>query len=460
MNLDVNYVWVGVVVTALAIARVWWIAWQRHRDPFHPAFILGAPCLGAYVLQPVALLYLEAPQTLRFLKPGQLEFVVLVNGLGVSALLWATVLRGGEKWERLLRSPPARQTLLDQRKLCIAALTLGALGVGAFAYGIANVGGFGEAYGRSYGGGYSTLGYVRDAYWLCLPAIALLLIAGGARPAYFLPVCLFASPLFIHGLLGARRGPTAAVLICLMVAYGLSRRWRPKLWQFGLILGATGLLMLVIVANRNVMHLGTTENRLERGIESYATRAGSSNEFIYGGGTIVAARSAEDYYWGGRYATVLFVRPIPRALWPSKYAFAERFFGIPNLEKAGANFGTGGDLLARNLGWQAPQGAAPGLIADLWLEFSWGALAVLFLIGLAYNRAWHYAVAGDAFWGVAYSLMAAFSFYLVAQTLEAMLFRFMLTAGMTMIAWFYTTGRLPRLRMASAATGRSAELRL
>ena len=53
---------------------------------------------------------------------------------------------------------------------------------------------------------------------------------------------------------------------------------------------------------------------------------------LYGAGAILHADALGAYGWGRRYAIVLFVRPIPRFLWPSKYDDAADFLGRPSIE--------------------------------------------------------------------------------------------------------------------------------
>lgn len=439
---DLLFVWAGLVVTGLFTARVCWMAWERYHDPFHPVFLLAAPCFAMYFLQPAYLLWTDPNSMLRLLSVEQMLFIVMINGVGIAALLGAAVMR--PKLPALSARAKAIAGKLDVKKLQRAAVILGSLGLGAFCLGVWTVGGLSEAYGRSYGGGYSRIGYLRDAYWLCLPAIAILFLIGKSKRSAYALIGLFSLPLLIHGILGARRGPTASLFICVVVAYGLSNIWRPRLWKFVGFMAALGALLLAIVANRGNLHLGMEEINLDRGLESYATKAGNSTEFVYGGATIISARESGSYFWGRRYATVIFVRPIPRFLWPSKYEFTAKFLGMRALDEAGANFGTAGALFYQHLGWKPPVGAAPGLIADLWIEFSYGTFLVLYAIGAAYRTAWRNAVSGNPFWMVGYSMMAAFSIYLIAQTLEAMLFRFLLTAGFTVFAWAFATGNLPQ----------------
>ena len=79
---------------------------------------------------------------------------------------------------------------------------------------LANVGGFGGAYGRAYGGVWADTGYIRDLLYLTITALVLLLAArtgGRLSRVDWLWIALFAGPWLIHGLLGARRGPTFMV---------------------------------------------------------------------------------------------------------------------------------------------------------------------------------------------------------------------------------------------------------
>jgi len=132
----------------------------------------------------------------------------------------------------------------------------------------------------------------------------------------------------------------------------------------------------------------------------------------------------------------VFIRPIPRQIWPTKYEDASRFFGIPNLEE---NMGTGGASMASTLGWQGAVGAAPGLIADMWIEFWWFSIVAMYAIGWTYGMAWQKMIIQGGLWIPLYTMMTALSAYLIFQTLEAMLFRFLFTAGASILIWKYAT---------------------
>jgi hypothetical protein len=87
--------------------------------------------------------------------------------------------------------------------------------------------------------------------------------------------------------------------------------------------------------------------------------------------------------------------------------------------------GTNIDMASSYVGWIGATGAAPGIVADMWLEFWWFSLAALFMIGVTYNRIWAKAVQSGGLWIIVYIVASILSVYLVMQTLEAMLFRFL-----------------------------------
>jgi hypothetical protein len=107
------------------------------------------------------------------------------------------------------------------------------------------------------------------------------------------------------------------------------------------------------------------------------------------------------------------------------------------------------DAFTHVLGWRGAFGAAPGIVADMWLEFAWGGLVALFLIGFLYGRAWSRCVKRGGLAVVVYGSLLCLSLYLVMQTLEAMAFRFLIMAVPSWIAWRFAAGA--RRRRASLA---------
>jgi hypothetical protein len=417
-------------------------AYKKSQDTFHPLLYLSLAIIAFYVYIPLQVITNDPQGVFSYLSKEQLEFVQTLNLLSAIAL-YLGVLKGGGKVNRLRYLNQQQAWLLSpviRKRVEQGAIFFGLLGLVAFLYTTFNVGGFVDAYSRSYGGGSAASGYIREAEFWTIPALLFIMVGHIHRPLSKLDwmwVILFSSPHLIQGFLGARRGPTAFILGGLIVGWYLIRYKRPTLIQILIGSFALGTLMLFLVANRGEIYIGSDfefrSSVLEyQGIE----QAHSGNEFIYGSGSIIDAKIRDKYFWGGRYATVVFIRPIPRQIWPTKYEDASRFFGIPNLDE---NMGTGGASMASTLGWQGAVGAAPGLIADMWIEFWWFSIVAMYAIGWTYGMAWQKMIIQGGLWIPLYTMMTALSAYLIFQTLEAMLFRFLFTAGASILIWKYAT---------------------
>lgn len=425
------------IATGVILLATIWISYRRSRDSLHPMIYLGLMLFYLYSYLPISLANQDAALLQTFLSAQQLEYVQLINLLGVLCICLG-VLVGSRK--AYFKASEQRNWIIPpicRKRLKRGALFCGGLAVLGFTYGIVQKGGLEVAYGRAYGGGWSASGYIREAFLLTVPALLWFMVSNLNQKMSLKDwgwVSLLATPLLIHGLLGARRGPTAMVLIAIAMSWYFIRFKRPQLRQ--VVAGglALGMLMLFLVSNRGNIYLGSDFQF--RDSSSYATSIGSSNEFIYGGGVIINVNATDNFLWGKRYFAILFIRPIPRSIWPTKYQDASRMLGIPNLEQ---NLGTGGDAFTYTLGWVGAVGSAPGIIADMWLEFWWFYLFALFTIGWFYGTAWRKAVVEGGLWVVVYTLLASLSVYLVMQTLEAMLFRFLLMSGAAWCIWKYAT---------------------
>jgi hypothetical protein len=423
-------------LTGLSVLALVVVAWAIYRDCFHPLVYFGPMLVFLYSFLPLYLSFTQREALRGYLADRDLVYVQIVNGLGAISLCLGILLGSAPAAGR---RPPAAWSPSDdvRRRLAGAAVSLGLVGLAAYVYMLANVGGFGGAYGRAYGGVWADSGYIRDLLYLTITALVLLLAAW-----------LFAGPWLLHGLLGARRGPTFMVLAAFGAGWYLMRFRRPRLSTTMLGGLSLGLLLLFLVAHRDQIYLGSDFD-FEQDAHAFAFEAEPGNEFIYGAGAILHADTSGDYWWGRRYATVLLVRPIPRFLWPAKYDDAAAMLGTPSIA---TNLGVGTEAFRENVGWSGPQGAAPGIVADMWIEFWWASLLALLFIGWCYGRVWFKTVILGGIWGVIYCLMFALSAFLVMQTLEAMLYRLLLLAVLALLAWRYAGGfatviKLPERRL-------------
>jgi hypothetical protein len=443
-------------LTGLSVLALVVVAWLVYRDCFHPLMYMG-PMLGfLYAFLPVYLGFTQREALRGYLDDGDLVYVQIVNGLGAVSLCLGVLL--GSAPAAGSRPGAAWTSSADfSRRLAGAAVALGFVGLAAYVFMLANSGGFAGAYGRAYGGVWAETGYIRDLLYLTITALVLLLAARGGRRLSGVDWCwiaLFAGPWLIHGLLGARRGPTFMVLAACGAGWYLMRARRPRLSTTLLCGLSLGLLLLFLVAHRDQIYLGSDFD-FEQDAHAFAFEAEPGNEFIYGAGAILHADAVGDYWWGRRYATVLLVRPIPRFLWPSKYDDAAAIMGTPSIA---TNLGVGTEAFRGNVGWSGTQGAAPGIVADMWIEFWWASFLALLLIGWCYGRVWFKTVTRGGIWVVIYCLLFALSAFLVMQTLEAMLYRLLLLAVPGLLAWRYAGGfataiRLPERRQ-FAVSGR------
>ena len=445
------YLWGVLFLCVTGVA----FAYAGTRDSFHPLLIL---------LPMMAVLYWYMPWSLlnngginSFLDMDQRVFVQTVFFVGVAALIAGCFAGGSLK--RPLRSRLGRlPSVIYSPKVRTAGYVIGGLGFAGWSITIIGVGGIGSAFSQSYGAGWSDYGYIRETQLALFPALMLLMpsMTQQKRGAGLITAfVLFSIPWVIQGLLGARRGPTFMLFATLGITWYLYRNRRPNLIRMAIGAAFIGYLLMFLVTNRQAISLSSDFSGLNFHVTTILTgssgASGSSgNEYVYGAGALLNSETTGHFFWGRRYLAEILVRPIPRQLWPNKYAD----FGVPELEK---NAGTGGKVFHETLGWNGAPGSAPGITADLWIEFRWLAFPALFFIGWGYGRCWRNAVEKGGFWIPQYVVMIVLSLYLVMQTMEAVIFRFLILSVPIWCTWFilsrgmHSDLRQPALRRVRAA---------
>ncbi len=425
-------------IALMAIGGVLWGAF-RHQDTLHP-LVYTMPMIGfMYVIQPYQL-YQERTLQLWF-SGGELSFVQGLN-FACTATFFLGCLAGSKGlWYDSRRQDVFSALSPEQwrRRLFWAAVLLGGGALVLYAYGIANVGGFVAAYDSPKGGGWASSGYLRDFTILSVPAVVLLFMSRrgtGLKKWDYALLLGFLLPTLVHGLLGARRGPTFMGIAALAAGWYLAQGRRPALWQVLAGGAMVGTLLLLLVTFRGEIYLGSsfllggapeTEKMVEEAF-SETTEAEGGNEFIYGSYTVLTAKD-EGFYWGKRYLTYLFVRPIPSAIWPTKY----QDVGMKELLTNAGTLVESSDPVHGNI----PVGAAPGFVGDLYVEFGWGSAVATFLLGWFFAFGWRRMLIRGGLWTVVYSVQMVLSLYLISQTVEAVLVRFLVILIPTALAWTY-----------------------
>ena len=423
------------------------VAWAlfRNQDTLHPLIFLMPVSAYMYGVRPL----ISDPVTLRsYFTLSELSLVQGINAAGVAALGLGCIVGS-----RGLRRDSTRMSLHAytsdprwRRRLRSMGLGLGIVAVLLYAYGLFNVGGFVEAYDSVKGGGRAASGYLRDFTLLSVPAV-LLVFLGTRSPISWkdrIYITLFNTPLLLHGLLSARRGPTFIGIATLGIGWYYTRGKRPSIFSLGVAGGAVGLLLITLLTFRSEIYLGSSfllgqgpgiEEVISQSVEKQSeTSAGS--EFVYGTYVLLQAHEEGDHYWGTRYLTYVFVRPIPGFIWPTKYQDVGMQSLLVNAGTLGQNADPEADMLR-----EVPPGAAPGFVADLYVEFGYGAIVAAFLFGWLYGVLWRRALVRGGIWGIVYATSLVLSLYFVSQTVEAILFRFLVICVPTVFLWQYQARR-------------------
>lgn len=394
--------------------------WTRWRDVFHPTIFCVPQLLFLYVAMP-----------LFGLATDEFEFVsragywdLLIEFQLIAAVMSMALVGGIWFGARYTGGVSISIGERDAKAIFAVAAFIGALGSVAWIAGIINVGGFGAAYGRAYGGGWDDSGYVREAAQLGFVAAPLLVLSrrkGGMRTQDWILVFVFLLPLLVQGLLGARRGPTFLAITGLTASYVLAFRPRIPFLLASTAALAIGILMLWLVANRGAIYLGS-----DKPLDSPASEMlenWSGNEYLFSSGIVRYVGEVGEPFYGKRIFAHMAGRIVPSAIWPTKYSDIVAALGldIDLTQQAGIPV----DSIATITGWRVANGAAPGLVGDFWMEFGMLAPLAAFAIGWLYGKLWRASRADQRLQPV-YAVLAALSIYILTQTIEAWLFRALL----------------------------------
>ena len=424
---------VGVVIVLVALR-----SYAIRQDALHPTVLMAPLFLYMYCAWPLILnrhggLY-------QFFSPGGLEYVSLVYLVSVSSLYLG--LSASERRGPVLVGLSIDIFNLDldepaRRQISRLAWFLGALAVGAYVWKISNVGGLEEAYGHAKGGGSASSGYISESVLFSFPAVVLFAIS--RRPqkvgvADIMTALLMMLPHLLQGILGGRRGPIFLALSTLFVSWFIAKRLRPKMTTTIVGIGLCGLAVLFVWSQRQDVYLGSSGSvqvgRVwEKIVPEESVSAG--NTYVVGAATVLMSDRLDFTYWGYRYFVTFFIRPIPKQVWPTKY----EDMGADWLLDYGENIRE--QRYYNSVGFVPLSGSAYGYVADVFLEFSWGAVVFSYLLGRLFTAAWARHTSRGHFWSVLYILMVVLSIYLVTQSVTAWAYRVLFIGGLTYVFWRY-----------------------
>jgi hypothetical protein len=396
-----------------------------YKDVFHPLIYLLGQCAFVYVYMPLRLI--SDGSLFAYITEGQGEFTQILILLCLAAMMVGCFIGSAKTVKSRVEGPPIP---VSRDILTHGAYWIGSIGIFCWLITIAGRGGLTNAFSTAYGMGWSDYGYIREAIYLLIVALLLLLSPEAFNPQdkiWRWAIAILSFPWFVQGLLGARRGPTVVIIATLGMSWYLARRLRPPvLLMFGAGL-AVGFLIIFLVTNRAKIYIGSDFDVSTNKMDTFFV-ANEANEYIFAVGCVTTARETGTYYWGRRYLAQVLVRPIPKQIWPNKYAD----FGVPELLQ---NAGVALDGLQLVMGWAEIPGAAATMVADFWVELSWLAIPLCGFIGWGYGYVWRRAVQEQRWWTTLYMILTLLSIYMVTQSGEAVIFRFVILTVPAYAVW-------------------------
>ncbi len=423
-----------ILLTGLAIIGISLMGLKRSKDPLFPLTILAPMLLYIYVYMPLTRLSSGAVDSI-FPDADKLIVVHVINLLTVTAFCLGCISqrrpRGIDRRFELFRSRMAKRT---QNRLFSLAIILGLASCSAFGYMIVYSGGWTRVFSNSKPFLNSPSGYVGELPMLSYPAAFLLAVAFQGKRLTFIRLTLMhavLAPQIVMATFGGRRGPTFLVACTLVGCWCIIRGRLPKVKWVVTGLATMGVFMLLLGENRSNLFRPWSS---DVDVDIVSTVLGPSSvslgdEYVTASGTILASMHHDRHYWGARYFTIFLVRPIPKQLWPTKYSD----LGMGWMETDAGRSGMTTSEWFDAIGFETATGAAPGMVADLFLEFSWGCILACFLLGRVFSIVWKKWVQRGGIWTIFYFEMLILSVFLVTQGLGAWMYRLILVGVMTYV---------------------------
>jgi hypothetical protein len=202
-----------------------------------------------------------------------------------------------------------------------------------------------------------------------------------AAPYFFLSICL------LLAILTGGRGPLFSVVAVYFVGRSIAQRKNASLGKASRILFLAGVGVIVMVGYRSVLHLGPQTSEApsaEAAFDSVSgpseydkTHATASQEFVLHAAILYTVDQTGKLDYGMQWVEFLVLNPIPKLLWPQKTY--PPYTGV-----------TWSDI-AEQTGIAINGGAAPGMVADLYMRFHLFTAIFMFALGAGFRRLFFYA---------------------------------------------------------------------
>src|SRR6202008_3880048 len=114
----------------------------------------------------------------------------------------------------------------------------------------------------------------------------------------------------VHAILGTRRGPLFVTVVLLFAGFYVFSGRRPRLWACLVGGGTVGVLMLLLLANRQRVYYGSEAGLSLDVTDSIAFHPNNGNDYLVASALVATAERLGQFGWGLTYVEQLFLRPI------------------------------------------------------------------------------------------------------------------------------------------------------
>ena len=419
-------------------------ALSQSRDPLHPAVVITPLFAWMYAVWPTVLNLNGELE--KLLRPEHLTYTAMLYLCGTSAFMLGMVYQPNKIYRQARNVGGVGLQLLDsgaRQRLTQMGLAFAVIANASYWYTIFASGGIVAVYGKAKGGAYGFSGFIGEAALLGLGAVLIVALARHKRFRIqdFLLMLFAVLPQLTHGTLGGRRGPIFLTLLVLFFGWVLARGKRPTSVQVAVAVGVACFAVLFNFSQRQEIYLGSDGSfSIERMVETLAPEdIHHGNTYVTGVAAIAEADYFDNFYWGKRFLVTFFIRPIPSAIWPTKYRDVGADWVLHEVDKyqASEQF-----LQAAGVYWIA--GAAMPSIADVYKEFWWGAVPFFYGLGLLFSFVWRRHITIGGYWTIINFLMIMLSVYLASQSFSAWGVRLLIIGVPTVLLWKYWVGEPPQ----------------
>ncbi len=390
------------------------LVWGRPGEGIGLPIVAILSFVYLYLEQPLELVWNHSINSL--LNDKQIAEIVLMAAVMLGCFLWG--------WRRATnRSRPVEAVAWDPAQVWNFGFVGASVGLALLIRLIISSGGFEQSFSKPHGAGVDLEGvtaYIHLSPFWMLSGESMMLLAFFRLPPrrwrQFV-IASFAVILYGYSTLISGRGYMFGTTAVLLVSYAIGKRSRPTIAQTAPFWCAAGVLVLLVVGYRAVLHFGEDRPEAPGLMQALTANARiddnnpsiTGNEFVYAAAVLDTVDTKRQYDLGLQWIYTYTLHPIPRIWWPDKpYSF----------ESPGITW----DDIDEVTGIRIADGSAPSIVAEIYQNFGLFSILFFFLFGsitgTLYCRA---QFPGNPLAAVGYVMLCALSLNVFAQGFETIL---------------------------------------